>query len=130
MTIAWARGCSEFFSTEAAICKTFSFVIFSLIGTISVTLGSPRVNVPVLSKITTLISLATSSALPLLIKIPFLAASPVPIITAVGVANPKTQGQAMIKTVTKTVTAKASGCPTRSQVMKARIDSAKTVGTK
>ncbi len=59
------------------------------------------VSVPVLS-ITTVVSLwAVSSASPPRIKTPFSAPLPVPTMMEVGVAKPRAQGQAIIKTATK-----------------------------
>ena len=66
----------------------------------SVTCGFPLVIVPVLSKTIAVKLLAASRISPFLIKIPFLAPRPVPTIKAVGVANPKAQGQAI--TITET----------------------------
>jgi len=85
--------------------------------------------VPVLSKTTRSIRAAFSKASLLFIKIPLLAAKPKPIITAVGVARPKVQGQVIIKTETKIVKAKGKLAPWTSQRAKARTASAKTLGT-
>lgn len=49
---------------------------------------------------------AISSGSPPLIRIPFCAPTPVPTITAVGVASPKEQGQAMARTVMEASKAK------------------------
>ena len=65
----------------------------------SVTAGLPSVKVPVLSKTITFILPINSIASPLLNKIPCSAPRPIPTVKAVGVAKPKAQGQAMIKTV-------------------------------
>src|SRR3989304_2430287 len=67
----------------------------------SVTLGSPRVSVPVLSKTTVVSFCATSSTSPLRIRMPFSAPLPTPTISAAGVAMPRAQGQAMMSTAMK-----------------------------
>ena len=67
---------------------------------VRVTLGSPRVRVPVLSKTTRVTACAVSSGAPPLIRMPILAPRPVPTITAVGVARPSAHGHAMTSTVT------------------------------
>ncbi|KKS06847.1 MAG: hypothetical protein UU61_C0028G0001 [Parcubacteria group bacterium GW2011_GWB1_41_4] len=127
LTIASAKGCSEFFSTEAAICK---IIFSSVIGAMSVTTGSPFVSVPVLSNTTIFIFFAVSKALLDFIKMPFCAANPVPIITAVGVANPRAQGQAIIKTATKIVRANAKEYPAKSQNTADSKAITNTTGTK
>ena len=78
--------------------------------TTSVTCGLPAVIVPVLSKTIVRIFSETSSALPLLMRIPFSAPRPIPTMTAVGVASPMAQGQAMIKTATALSNAILSAC--------------------
>lgn len=74
--------------------KDFAPNIVSLLN-----VGVPIVTVPVLSNTTCSTLCAFSSAAPLLINIPLFAPTPVPTITAVGVARPKEQGQAIDKTV-------------------------------
>jgi len=61
----------------------------------SFTSGYPDVRVPVLSKTIVVIELIFSRISAPLIRIPYEAATPVPTMTAVGVANPRAQGQAM-----------------------------------
>ena len=61
----------------------------------SLTRGLPLVSVPVLSKTTVVIDDIFSRMSPPLIRIPKEAATPVPTMTAVGVASPKAQGHAM-----------------------------------
>ena len=68
---------------------------------ILLTFNFPKVRVPVLSKITVSILLASSNTSLVLTKIPFLAQTPSDTIVASGVASPKAQGQATTKTVTK-----------------------------
>ena len=98
--MAFPSGCSELFSATAAIFISCASSIPEAQKT-STTLGLPSVNVPVLSKHTTVTSCAISSGWPPLIKMPSFAPTPVPTITAVGVAKPKAHGHAMTKTVTK-----------------------------
>ena len=62
--------------------------------------GLPSVSVPVLSKATSVMRCATSSASASLIKMPCRAATPVPAMMAVGVASPSAQGQAITSTAT------------------------------
>ncbi|OQC42901.1 MAG: hypothetical protein BWX61_01331 [Bacteroidetes bacterium ADurb.Bin035] len=57
--------------------------------------------VPVLSKRITLISLAIWIASPFLIIRPFLAATPLDVTRAIGVAKPRAHGQAITKVATK-----------------------------
>ena len=57
------------------------------------------VKVPVLSKTITLVLPISSIASPRRIRIPCFAPRPMPTVKAVGVAKPKAQGQAIIKTV-------------------------------
>ena len=77
----------------------------------STTSGLPSVNVPVLSKITTSRCVAFSSAEAFLIRMPFCAPRPVPIMIAIGVARPSASGHAMTNTVIVSVTANSSVCP-------------------
>ena len=62
--------------------------------------GLPSVSVPVLSKATTRVRWAISSASASLMRMPWRAATPVPTMTAVGVASPSAHGQAMTRTAT------------------------------
>ena len=63
----------------------------------SLTRGYPEVKVPVLSNTIVVIADTFSNISPPLIKIPNDAATPVPTMTAVGVAKPRAQGQAITK---------------------------------
>ena len=108
--IARASGCSDPFSTAAASSNTCSGMRPSA-ATISTTRGSPIVKVPVLSKITTLSFVASSSADAFLNRMPRLAPSPVPTMTAIGVASPSASGQAITKTVIVRVTANSNVSP-------------------
>src|SRR3989338_2945980 len=127
--IACPKGCSDPLSAIAASFKT------SRSGpekeTISVTLGSPFVNVPVLSNIMAVILRAFSRYSPLLIKIPFCAPLPAPIIMADGVAIPKAQGHAIINTKIKIVKARENSMPQmKYQAAKAKMAINITAGTK
>ena len=64
----------------------------------SVTLGSPLVIVPVLSRAAIVIFPVSSSDEAVLKSIPFFAPTPFPTITATGVANPNAQGQLITRT--------------------------------
>ncbi len=88
--------------------------------------------VPVLSSTIVRTACAVSSAAPPLIRTPRSAPAPVPTITAVGVASPMAQGQAMISTVTKAMRAKTkAGCGPRSnQSTKAAMAIEITTGVK
>ncbi len=67
-------------------------------GTMSVTAGRPSVMVPVLSSTIVRSLCAVSSEAPSRMSTPFWAPLPVPTMTAVGVARPRAQGQAMTST--------------------------------
>jgi hypothetical protein len=69
-------------------------------GTRSVSTGSPRVSVPVLSIASTLTFSARSSASAFLTRMPAEAPCPVATMIAVGVASPRAQGQAITSTAT------------------------------
>ncbi len=99
---------------------------------ISVTAGSPRVNVPVLSSTTVSILPASSNASASRMIIPFSAALPVPTIIAVGVARPSAHGQATTSTATAFIRAnsKAGSGPQKNQSKNEIIEMAKTTGTK
>jgi hypothetical protein len=66
---------------------------------ISTTSGSPRVRVPVLSSTTVSSEADCSIAIAFLNRIPRRAPSPVPTMTAVGVASPSASGQVITTTV-------------------------------
>ena len=96
-TMACANGWSESRSMAssiwAAACPLPNHIV-------SVTSGRPSVRVPVLSKMTVSMVRAVSMLSASLIRMPRSAARPMPTIMAVGVARPKAQGQAMMRTVT------------------------------
>ena len=98
----------------------------------SVTRGSPTVRVPVLSKTIMVSRWAFSRLSPPLMRIPFSAPIPVPTMTAVGVASPMAQGQAMMRTETKLSRARVkTGSGTKkAQTTKVIKAMAMTAGTK
>ena len=69
------------------------------------TAGFPAVRVPVLSVIRWVIFSARSIASAFFTKIPFWAPLPTPTMIDIGVASPRAQGQALIKTETGTTIA-------------------------
>ncbi len=97
-TIASPSGCSEATSATAAQRSNSSRRIPAA-GRTSVTDGSPRVRVPVLSKITVRILVVASIASAPLKRTPCSAPFPVPAIMALGVAMPTAQGQEITSTV-------------------------------
>ncbi len=129
LTIASPNGCSDLFSTIAASFKT-SFGLLSLRERTSVNSGSPLVSVPVLSKTTVSILCASCKDRALLIRMPFCAPIPVPTITAVGVAKPRAQGQAIIKTAMNIVRANMKLWPVNNHKRNAPSPITKTMGTK
>ena len=99
-------------------------------GSIRSSRGRPAVSVPVLSKATTSIACARSSASASRMRMPRRAAAPLPAMMAVGVARPSAQGQAMTSTATAYRMAAPSRrrrIPSRAKVIKAM---ATTTGTK
>ena len=98
VTIAFAIGCSDSSSTEAA--KASTSLTFAPSVMISTTPCSPLVSVPVLSNNTTSIFLADSSAIRSRTSRPFFAARVVEIAVTRGTARPSACGQAITRTVT------------------------------
>ena len=94
---ALARGCSLFASSAAARERSSSSVT-SGAGTSFVTVGSPRVMVPVLSRATMSTLPASSRETAVLNSTPFLAPMPLPTMMATGVARPSAQGQLITST--------------------------------
>jgi hypothetical protein len=125
LSTASASGCSENFSTAAAVDSNCASVTPGA-GTISTTSGWPSVSVPVLSKTTTVSLVAFSSAAAFLNRMPFIAPRPVPTMIAIGVASPSASGQAMTKTVMVSVRANSSGWP-RTQNHTAKVASPTTM---
>ena len=96
--IALARGCSLFFSSEYAVCKSSSWVSAPNTA-MSVTRGFPSVTVPVLSSTAYCVLPVCSNAVAFLKRIPFLAPMPLPTMIATGVASPREQGQLITSTL-------------------------------
>mmetsp|Transcript_4388 Transcript_4388/g.14184 ORF Transcript_4388/g.14184 Transcript_4388/m.14184 type:complete len:350 (-) Transcript_4388:1009-2058(-) len=100
VTIARPTGCSLPSSHEAATASSSSAEARAppSASSCAVTVGLPWVMVPVLSNTTALTWCARSMASPPLMRMPLSAPTPVPTMTAVGVARPSAQGQAMTRT--------------------------------
>ena len=128
-TIAFANGCSLFFSSENAVSKSSCSLIPST-GRISVTFGWPVVIVPVLSKATISTLPASSKDTAVLNKIPFFAPTPLPTIIATGVARPNAQGQLITRTEIPLARANPTVCPARSQPIIVITAIVITAGTK
>ena len=94
--------------------------------------GFPSVKVPVLSVMITFTFSISSKASAFLIKIPFLAPLPIPTITDIGVAKPKAQGQATMRTAKALTKAKIArfSPPKKYQNTKVKTEIAITTGTK
>ena len=127
--IAAARGCGEYLSTDAARPSTCSALPSK--GMMSVTSGFPLVRVPVLSQATTVSLSERSSTSPFLMRMPSSAPRPTPTVTAVGVASPRAQGQAITRTEMREVRAKSRVFPrTKYHRQKAERAMARTTGIK
>ena len=98
-------------------------------GTSAVNTGAPSVSVPVLSKATVSTRCARSSAEASLTRMPWRAATPVPAITATGVASPSAQGQANTSTETAWISAVSVPLPASSQPTSAAAAISSTTGT-
>ena len=94
--------------------------------------GLPSVSVPVLSNTRVSTLRMNSMASAFLNSTPIVAPLPVATMIDIGVANPKAQGQAMMRTATAAIKACAMrGCgPTDAQMAKVRIAAPTTIGTK
>ncbi len=123
-TIARATGCSLEVSRAAAnpIASGSPYV--------SCTCITPVVSVPVLSRTTVVIAREDSSASASRITMPSWAARPVPTSSAVGVASPSAQGQAITSTDTAAVMAASVPWPVSSQPAKVAAAITRTTGTK
>mmetsp|Transcript_42724 Transcript_42724/g.134807 ORF Transcript_42724/g.134807 Transcript_42724/m.134807 type:complete len:228 (+) Transcript_42724:999-1682(+) len=91
-------GCSDADSAEPASSRSCARVREGSHGAASTTRSLHEVSVPVLSKTTAVTREAASSTSPPLKRMPRSAPTPVPTITAVGVASPIAHGQAMTST--------------------------------
>ena len=95
----------------------------------SVTAGSPRVIVPVLSSTTAFRRWASSSAALFLNRMPYSAPLPTPTMIEVGVASPMAQGQAMTSTAMSRSSAGTNPAPAASQTTNVSSARAMTAGT-
>ena len=111
-TIAAPSGCSLPVSAAATIASRDAASHWPAVR-IRVTAGRPWVIVPVLSRTIAVSRRDCSSASPLPIRTPSSAALPVPTMTAVGVARPSAQGQAMISTAMAVPIAMVQWLPAR-----------------
>ncbi|OQC04615.1 MAG: hypothetical protein BWX79_02464 [Alphaproteobacteria bacterium ADurb.Bin100] len=128
-TTARASGCSLPLCRLAAAIRSSASSAPST-GTSAVRIGRPSVRVPVLSKATMSTLCASSSACASLIRMPYLAATPVPAMMAAGVASPSAHGHAITSTATAWITAVSNGAPAHhSQVNKVTSDTTSTTGT-
>ena len=125
---ALARGCSLFASRAAARPRSWSSATPGP-GSISVTLGSPLVIVPVLSRATTRTRPVSSREAAVLNSIPFFAPTPLPTIMATGVARPNAQGQLMTSTDMPRASAKPTSRPRSSHTAVVTAAMAITTGT-
>ena len=101
LTMAVAMGCSLLPSAVPAIANSWlsEHTCCSTNIAIRDTRGTPCVTVPVLSKTMLCTLWAVSSGSPPLMRMPLIAPTPVPTMTAVGVASPRAHGHAMQRTV-------------------------------
>ncbi|OPY59773.1 MAG: hypothetical protein A4E57_04666 [Syntrophorhabdaceae bacterium PtaU1.Bin034] len=130
-TMAAARGCSLPCSTLAPMLRTSSLVNPGA-GNVSTSLGFPRVRVPVLSTTRVSTFFITSIASAFLKRTPAVAPFPVATMIDMGVASPRAQGHAMMRTATALMMARAirgSG-PKRAHTTKVRIAMQTTDWTK
>ncbi len=127
--IARATGCSEACSRAPASRSTSCSSSPSAAYT-SWRVIRPLVTVPVLSSTTVSTRRVDSSTSGPLIRMPSWAPRPVPTISAVGVARPSAQGQAMIRTATAAVNAATVSPVTASQTPKVATATRMTTGTK
>ncbi len=131
-TIAAPSGCSLTDSTEAA-SRSISSAAIGPTASTSVSVGTPRVMVPVLSRTIVSSLCAISRLSPVFTSTPSSAPFPVPTMIAVGVASPSAHGQAMMSTETKLTSASAnrtSGGDATNQTTKVTTAIAMTTGVK
>jgi hypothetical protein len=119
-TMPRAMGCSDSASTPAAMRSASSLEVPSATAR-STTRNSPRVSVPVLSKITASRLRASSSPRRSRTRSPAWAPLLVEMATTSGTASPKACGQAMTSTVTTRTMEKSIGAPISCQTTSVRI---------
>mmetsp|Transcript_10135 Transcript_10135/g.23746 ORF Transcript_10135/g.23746 Transcript_10135/m.23746 type:complete len:315 (+) Transcript_10135:2897-3841(+) len=98
LRMALPKGCSDPDSADPTRRKKSASDTRLVMIWTSVTAGLPWVRVPVLSKMMAVTRCAVSSGSPPLMRQPSFAPTPVPTMTAVGVARPRLQGHAMTRT--------------------------------
>ncbi len=127
---ASANGCSDPRSNAAASASTSSPDLSDREMT-SVNFGRPSVRVPVLSTIRVSTLAMRSRASASLIKTPACAPRPAAVVIEIGVARPRAQGQAIIRTETAEAMAKtiAGLGPANSQARKVTMATPTTAGT-
>ena len=96
LTIDFARGCSDFDSSDASRC----IISFGLSDIILTTSGVPFVSVPVLSNTSSSTFASSSRDSPSFTRIPYLVKFPMAAIIAVGVARTSAHGQNTTRIVT------------------------------
>ena len=109
-------------STSASEMPSATYALFSVM--------RPVVTVPVLSSTTVSTLRVDSRTSGPLMRMPSCAPRPVPTSSAVGVASPRAQGQAMISTATEAVKAAVIGKPAPSHTPRVATAIAMTIGTK
>ncbi len=129
VAIALAMGCSEA-SSSAAVSRSTASASVSGVVVMPTSDICPVVIVPVLSSTTVSIRRVDSSTSGPLMRMPSWAPRPVPTSSAVGVARPSAQGQAMMRTATAAVNAVLAPAPRASQVPRVARASTMTTGTK
>ena len=122
LTMAFPRGCSECFSTEAASSNIFSSGISGISEYTCCTRGVPFVRVPVLSKVIFLTEESLSRASPSFTRKPCFVAFPMAAIIAVGVASTRAQGQKTTSMVTERIIS-----PVTNQVITAALKAVTTI---
>ncbi len=127
--MARAIGCSEECSSEPARRSSSRSSVPAAVCTPDRAIR-PVVTVPVLSSTTVSTRRVDSSTSGPLIRMPSCAPRPVPTISAVGVARPRAQGQAMIRTATAAVKAAVGSSVISSQVTQVPSARTSTTGTK
>ena len=126
---ARAIGCSEASSSAPASRSSSSSSVSGAVTT-SRKVIRPVVTVPVLSSTTVSTRRVDSSTSGPRIRMPSCAPRPVPTMSAVGVASPRAQGQAMMRTATAAVMAALAPMPVPSQNPRVPTARAITTGTK
>ena len=127
-TMAAAMGCSDRASRAAAQPRAWARSTPAPTATSTSSMRA-SVNVPVLSTTAMSTCSARSRISPPLMMTPSWAPRPVPTMIAVGVANPRAQGQAMMSTATAAVKASVAGWPVASHATNVPRAMTSTAGT-